>query len=150
MQDEEEIKFKDEREISAHMKRLREKFYEFHGKYISQTNPKPFFNELKKDLLVKLDQVLDADTISDYYDKILQRTAFTIKPGRRSWTEEENLLLISVATYICKAEEKDFTSLVSNCCLLMFNEFLCFYIFIICLKQIVIYFEKYLINNFYF
>lgn len=114
MKEEEEVKFRDERELSAHMKRLREKFYEFHRKYVAQINPKPFFNELKKDLLIKLDQVLDADTISDYYEKILQRTAFTVKPGRRTWNDDENLLLVSIATYICRAEEKDFTSLVTN------------------------------------
>lgn len=116
MKDEEgeESKFRDDREISAHMKKLREKFFDFHRKYVAQVNPKPYFNELKKDLLLKLDQVLDADSITDFYEKILQRTAFTVKPGRRAWNEDENLLLVSIATYICKAEEKDFASLAES------------------------------------
>lgn len=110
--DEDESKVKDEREISAHMKRLRERFYEFHSKYVAQVNPKGFFNELKKDLLLKLDQVLDPESLSDYYEKILQKTTFTGKPGRRAWNEDENIVLVSIVTYICKSEEKDFSSLV--------------------------------------
>lgn len=110
--EDDESKNRDDREIAANMKRLRERFYEFHRKYIAQQDPKPYFNEMKKDLLLKIDQVLEPESISDYYEKILERAAATAKPGRRTWSEDEILVLVSIVTYLCKAEEIDFCSLV--------------------------------------
>jgi hypothetical protein len=54
--------------------------------------------------------VLDAESIGEYYEKILLKSAFTGKPGRRAWTEDENLVLVSIVTYLCKAEERDFST----------------------------------------
>lgn len=90
----------------------KEKFYEFMKIKISSSQKNATFNEIRKGITYKLEQLPDDNGICEYFEKVYAKCQNTSRQGKKNWTEEESTLLLSIMTLYCAANQEDYSSLV--------------------------------------
>lgn len=93
----------------------RKKFYDFHRaieKYASTVNN--FAAELKKQLTIKVQKILDHPSLADNFERQLYKLARNPKQTRKNWSEEETIFLISLVAYYSYYKNSDYSCFVSN------------------------------------
>lgn len=95
--------------------KLREKYYEFANAtkklYISVD---AYFNQLKKNLNIKMNRILTPDELISYFEKIHTKVQVNQRQSRKNWNEEETFLLVSLISYYCLLRDEDYNCLVIN------------------------------------
>lgn len=81
------------------------------------------FQSLRKNLTIKIPKLLDHHAMTDYFERQLFKLAKNPRQMRKNWSEEENLLLISMVAYYCLLHSEDSCSLVNGSIIHFFDIF---------------------------
>lgn len=99
--------------FSSQASEYRKAFYHFHRLIMnSQQTVQRYNAEFSRNLNIKIQNVLDAKGLADYFERQLFKMARNPKQLRKNWSEDETLLLLSLMAYFCCLYNEDFMNLV--------------------------------------